>query len=180
MENVVNFKKVELMGSTKEEALAKAPFSIMGDATQAYKNWKKVADSNSDVNDFYREYLTKKSKNVAGVGFSITIDPAVTDSRERPWKIEDVKNEKGKRKYETVLILTDKATGKVLGKVAGKKADGKELAKELIKKGFKGEGVATYGKEVTVGEPRAFTFKYAPSKSAHAGTYVVFGIVKND
>ena len=77
MENVVNFKRIELMGSTKDEALAKAPFNIMGDATQAYKNWKKTATADSDVNDFYRKYLKDKSKNVAGVGFSITIDPAV-------------------------------------------------------------------------------------------------------
>lgn len=179
MENVLNFKRVELMGETKEEALAKAPFEIMGDATQAYKNWKKTATADSDVNDFYRDYLTKKSKNVPGVGFSITIDPAVMDSRERPWKITDVKNEKGKRKYETVLELLDVATGKVLGKVAGKKTDAKELAKKVIKDGFKGEGVAVYSKQVTLGEPKAFTFKYAPSKSSHAGTYVVFGVVRN-
>lgn len=179
MENVLNFKRVELMGATKEEALAKAPFEIMGDATQAYKNWKKTATADSDVNDFYREYLTKKSKNVPGVGFSITIDAAIADSRERPWKITDVKNEQGKRKYETVLVLKDVATGNVLGKVAGKKVDAKELAKKVIKDGFKGKGIAVYSKEVTVGEPKAFTFEYAPSKSSHAGTYVVFGVVKN-
>ena len=177
MENVVNFKRVELMGSTKDEALAKAPFNIMGDATQAYKNWKKTATADSDVNDFYRKYLKEKSKNVSGVGFSITIDPAVLDSRERPWKIEDVKNEKGKRKYSTVLELRDTKTGAVLGKISGTKAEAKELAKKLIKDGYKGELTAFYSKQVAEGEPKAFTAKYTPSKSSHAGTYVVFGIV---
>ena len=38
---VINFKKLEVTGATKEEALAKAPFQIIGDATQAFKNWKK-------------------------------------------------------------------------------------------------------------------------------------------
>lgn len=177
MENVVNFKRVELMGSTKEEALAKAPFNIMGDATQAYKNWKKTATSDSNVNDFYREYLTKKSKNVAGVGFSITIDSAVVDTRERPWKIDDIKNEKGKRKYTTVLELRDIRTGAVLGKISGTKTEAKDLAKKLIKNGFKGKGRAFYSKQVTEGEPAAFDFEYAPSKSSHAGTYVAFGVV---
>ena len=177
MENVVNFKRVELMGSTKEEALAKAPFNIMGDATQAYKNWKKTADASSDVNDFYRKYLTEKSKNVAGVGFSITIDPAVLDNRKRPCKIEDVKNEKGKRKYATVLELRDDKTGTVLGKVAGIKSNAKDLTKKLYKDGFKGNLTAVYSKQVAEGEPKAFTAKYAPSKGSHAGTYVVFGVV---
>ena len=41
MTQFLNFKAIEVTGSTKEEALAKAPFDIMGDATQAYKIWKK-------------------------------------------------------------------------------------------------------------------------------------------
>ena len=38
----LNFKKLEVVGATKEEALAKAPFHIMKDATQKFKNWKKA------------------------------------------------------------------------------------------------------------------------------------------
>ena len=40
MANFVNFQKLEVSGSTKAEALENAPFGIMGDATQAYKNWR--------------------------------------------------------------------------------------------------------------------------------------------
>ena len=40
MAQIMNFKRMEVNGATKEEALAKAPFDIMGDATQAYKIWK--------------------------------------------------------------------------------------------------------------------------------------------
>ena len=41
MTQIMNFKRMEVTGATKDEALAKAPFDIMGDATQAYKIWKK-------------------------------------------------------------------------------------------------------------------------------------------
>ena len=34
MTQFMNFKKMEVTGATKDEALAKAPFDIMGDATR--------------------------------------------------------------------------------------------------------------------------------------------------
>ena len=36
MTQIMNFKRMEVTGATKDEALAKAPFDIMGDAIQAY------------------------------------------------------------------------------------------------------------------------------------------------
>ena len=81
------FKRMEVSGATKEEALAKAPFDIMGDATQAFKLWKKKqlnGVTDSDIKQFMLDYLNKKSKNVAGVGFAITLESAVADTRERP------------------------------------------------------------------------------------------------
>ena len=98
---VINFKKLEVTGATKEEALAKAPFQIIGDATQAFKNWKKKqidGVTDAKIKEFALDYIQKKTKSAAGVGFSITVDAAVADTRERPYKINDVKNEKGKRK----------------------------------------------------------------------------------
>ena len=41
MEKIMNFKRMEVTGTTKEEALANAPFGIQGDATQAYRNARK-------------------------------------------------------------------------------------------------------------------------------------------
>ena len=175
----LNFKKLTVTGSTKQEALNQAPFTIMGDATQAFRNWKKkqtTAITDASIKEFMMDYLKKKSKNVPGGGFYITVESAVADTRERPYKITDVKNEKGKRKYSTVYTLKDAKTNEILAICDETKAKAKDVAKELVKNGFKGDGICTYSKEVTEGEPVAFYFKYAPSKSAKPGEYIVFGI----
>ena len=169
MTQIMNFKRMEVNGATKEEALAKAPFDIMGDATQAYKIWRKK--------QFMLDYLSKKSKNCAGVGFSLTLESAVADTRERPYRIDDVKNEKGTRKYKTVYQIIDRATGAVLAETSETKAKAKEIAKNLYtEKGFKGNLICTYTKQVLDGEPTAFTVEYTPSKSSRVGSYLVFGI----
>lgn len=183
MTQFLNFKVTEVTGTTKEEALAKAPFDIMGDATQAFKIWKKKqtqAITESDKKQFMLDYLSKKSKNVAGVGFVITQESAVADTRERPYKITDVKNESGTRKYKTTYQLIDEATGAVVAETNETKAKAKEMAKELYTNhGFKGNITCTYTKQVVDGEPVAFKAQYTPSKSSRVGTYLVFGIERN-
>lgn len=180
MTQIMNFKRMEVNGATREEALAKAPFDIMGDATQAYKIWRKKqvnGVTDSDKKQFMLDYLSKKSKNCAGVGFSITLESAVADTRERPYRIDDVKNEKGTRKYKTVYQIIDRATGAVLAETSETKAKAKEIAKALYtEKGFKGNLICTYTKQVLDGEPTAFTAEYTPSKSSRIGSYLVFGI----
>lgn len=180
MTQIMNFKRMEVNGATREEALAKAPFDIMGDATQAYKIWRKKqvnGVTDSDKKQFMLDYLSKKSKNCAGVGFSITLESAVVDTRERPYRIDDVKNEKGTRKYKTVYQIIDRATGAVLAETSETKAKAKEIAKALYtEKGFKGNLICTYTKQVLDGEPTAFTAEYTPSKSSRIGSYLVFGI----
>ena len=180
MTQIMNFKRMEVSGATKEEALAKAPFDIMGDATQAYKIWRKKqvnGVTDTDKKQFMLDYLAKKSKNCAGVGFSITLESAVADTRERPYAIHDVKNEKGTRKYKTIYQIFDKATGVLVAETDETKAKAKELAKALYTdKGFKGNLVCTYTKQVVEGEPTAFTVEYAPSKSSRVGSYLVFGV----
>jgi hypothetical protein len=181
MAQILNFKRMEVSGATKDEALAKAPFSIMGDATQAYKIWRKTQKdgiTDSDKKQFMLDYLAKKSKNVAGVGFYITIESAVADTRERPYHIEDVKNETGARKYKTTYEIKDNTTGVVLATTTETKAKAKELAKKLYtENGLNHDVTCTYSKQVVDGQPVAFTVKYTPSKSAKVGSYIVFGIV---
>lgn len=174
----LNFKKLEVCGATKQEALDKAPFKVLYDATQAYRNWKEKQDTitESSLKDFMQEYLQKKTKNAPGVGCSITVEAAVADTRERPYKITDVKNEKGKRKYSTIYTLKNRDTNEIVAKCDETKAKAKELAKELFKNGFKGRLVCSYVKEVTEGEPIAFYADYTPSKSTKQGVYTVFGI----
>ena len=180
MAQFLNFKVMEVTGATKEEALNKAPFDIMGDATQAYKLWKKKqvnGVTEADKKMFMLDYLNKKSKNVTGVGFAITLESAVADTRERPYRIDDVKNELGARKYRTIYQLVDKATGKVLAQVDGTKAKAKELAKSFYTdRDYKGDLVCIYTKQVVDGQPTAFTATYTPSKSSRIGSYLVFGI----
>lgn len=180
MAQFLNFKVMEVTGATKEEALNKAPFDIMGDATQAYKLWKKKqvnGVTEADKKMFMLDYLNKKSKNVTGVGFAITLESAVADTRERPYRIDDVKNELGARKYKTVYQIMDKDTGKVLAQAEGTKARAKELVKALYTdKGYKGNIIVSYAKVVMDGQPIAFTATYTPSKSSRVGSYLVFGI----
>lgn len=177
---ILNFKSLEVTGATKEEALAKAPFTIMGDATQAFKLWKKQqtkAITEADKKQFMLDYLSKKSKTVEGVGFSITIEAAVPDSRQRPYTITDTKNKKGARKYKTTYLLVDKDTNEVLAQTDETKAKAKEIARSLYtEKGYKGTIVCTYTKQVVDGEPVAFEVAYTPSTSAKIGTYLVFGV----
>jgi len=174
----LNFKKLEVCGATKQEALDKAPFKVLYDATQAYRNWKEKQDTITEGNlrDFMQEYLQKKTKNAPGVGCSITVESAVADTRERPYKITDVKNEKGKRKYSTIYIVKDRDTNEIIAKCDETKAKAKDIVKELYKSGFKGRVICNYTKEVTEGEPVAFYADYAPSKSTKQGVYTVFGI----
>ena len=181
MTQVVNFKRMEVTGVSKEEAFAQAPFAIMGDATQAYNRWLKENPNASDgnVKQFMIDYLAKKSKNVAGIGYTIVRKSAIADTRERPYKIEDVKNEKGARKYKTIYQIIDKKTGAVLATAEGTKTKAKEVTKKLFTdKGFKGTIVCKYTKQVVDGEPVAFTAKYEPSKNSRPGEYTVFGIEK--
>lgn len=175
----LNFKTLEVTGATKQEAHDNAPFKVLYDATQAYKNWmekQEGAVTEAMKKNWYVEYLAKKTKNAPGVGCSITIDAAVADTRERPYKITDVKNEKGKRKYSTIYTIKDKNTNEILAKCDETKAKAKEVLKKLYKDGFKGEAVCTYTKEVTEGEPVAFFGSYTPSRSSKPGIYRVFGI----
>lgn len=189
---VLNFTSVEITGVNKNVAVANANlgFDIAGDATQAYKNWlakQSGAVTDKDKKAFMMEYLQKKVKCAAGVGYAITLESAVGDTRERPWTITDVKNEKGKRKYTTVYKLVDDKTGAVLAVNTETKASAKQTAKDLIAAyqeavengtdtAFTGAGTCYYTKDVTDGEPIAFKFAYTPSKSQKNGRWLVFGI----
>lgn len=176
----MSFKKLEIVGVSKEAAIndANLGFSIAGDATQAYKNWMKSksgAVTEKDVKQFMVDYLQKKVKCAAGVGYIITIESAVADTRERPWTIDDVKNEQGKRKFTKVYRLVDDATGEILGVNTETKASAKNQAKEIIANGFHGSMTCYISKDVAEGEPVAFHACYTPSKAAKSGRWLVFG-----
>lgn len=172
-----NFKTVEVKAYSKDEAIAKAPFQIIMDATQAWKAAGKPM-LGAELKEFLASKLQKETKFANGIGCIITMDAGNPDTRERPYAVEDIKNEKGKRKFGMSFLVTDKETGEVKFIATGAtKAEAIEKAKKLYTdKGFKGNLYAQYIKVVTEGEPGAFEVSYAPSKSAHEGSYLVFGV----
>ncbi len=173
-----NFKTVEVKAYTKQEAIEQAPFQILKDATQAWKNANKPM-TGSALKEFMAEYLEKVTKFTTGNGCIITVDAGQADTRERPWTYNNVKTE-GKRKFNTVIELVNPETNEILGKSYGTKDDAAKLAKSLYAdKDYKGDINACIKKDVVEGEPLAFTMTYTPSKNAKLGTYLVFGVEAN-
>ena len=178
---ILNFKKVEVVAESKEVAVEQIEnqyFHIQGDATQAYKNFKEKhqgALTEHDKKEFMLEYLAKKSKNCPGAGYIITLDSAVKDSRERPYKIEDVKNEQGKRKIKRFYKWM--SDGKVVCQVDTNKTDAKNAIKELYKSGeFKGNAELIISYDVVEGQAVVATAKYTPSANTKNGQWLAFGI----
>ena len=179
---IMNFKKVEVVAESKEAAIAKVEetlFHVNGDATQAYKNWKAKQTkgiTERDVKEFMLDYLAKKGKNCPGAGYLITVESAVADTRERPYKIENVKGD-GKRDWKTFYKWVDTETGVTICKVDTNKADAFNAIKELYKSGeYKGKAECIKTKEVVKGQAVVGTAEYAPSKNAKNGTWLAFGI----
>ena len=179
---ILNFKKVEVVAASREEAVAQvenAYFHVNGDATQAFKNWKAKQTkgiTERDVKEFMLNHLERKNKNCPGSGFLITVESAVGDTRERPYRIEDVPNE-GKRKFKTVYKWIDRATGTVVAQSDKNKADAKNAIKELYKTGaYKGDAELIKSKDVVEGQAVVATAEYTPSKNTKNGTWIAFGI----
>lgn len=179
---ILNFKKVEVVAASREEAVAQVEnqyFHVNGDATQAFKNWKQKQNggvTERAVKEFMLDYLSKKGKNCPGAGYMITVDAAVGDTRERPYRIENVLNE-GKRKWQTTYVGVDLETGKTFGKWNTNKASALNAIKEMYKTGeFKGNFELQKVKEVVEGQPVVARGYYTPSKNTKNGTWIAFGI----
>lgn len=179
---ILNFKKVEIVAESKEAAIAQVEstlFHVNGDATQAYKNWKAKQTkgiTEREVKEFMLDYLAKKGKNCPGAGYMITLESAVADTRERPYKIEDVKGD-GKRKFKTFYKWIDKDTKTTVCQVDTNKADAKNALKELYKSGdYKGDAKCVKTKEVVEGQAVVATAQYTPSKNTKNGVWLCFGI----
>ena len=179
---MANFKRVEVKAYTKAEAIdqVKDVFFVQRDATQAWIKAGEPSPLDKEFKVFCANYLEKHTKNAPGTACMITYRAGAADTRERPYKMNDVVNEKGKRKYVTTYLLKDKSTGEELAKTTENKKKAQELAKKLyIDGGFRGSIICTYTKEVAEGEPVAFTVDYAPSKSSKEGHYIFFGVEKD-
>lgn len=183
---ILNFKKVEVVANNKEEAIAQVEntlFHVNGDATQAFKNWKSKQTkgiTDRDITEFMLDYLEKKGKSCPGAGYLITKESAVADTRERPYKIENVKNEEGKRAWKKQYKWIDCETGTVVCSVDTNKTEAINAIKELYKSGkYKGDAELNVTKDVAKGQPVVATAKYTPSKNTKKGTWIAFGIENN-
>lgn len=178
MENFVNFKKIEVTGSTKQEAYDKAPFQIFGDATHAYKAWiaeQKGNITEAMVKDFLIDQLKQKTKMVAGLGLAITVESASANTRERPYKFEPAKDSNGRRKWKSVYQLKN-ADGVVLAE-AETQSEIKQLARDLYSsKKVTEDTTCIRAKKVIEGATVAFNVKYTPSKNFKIGRFIMFGV----
>ena len=173
------FKKFEVIGTTKDEAKEKAEgLTLMVDATQAYNKWAEKNVVNDETQrEWMKEYLKKKKYDKAGLGAYIVTQSAVTDSRERPYKIETIKYEAKTHTAEHFYVLRDEA-GNEVGREKTKKA-AEQAIREYITD-FK-ENVYGYH-EWAPKEKNSLVLKgiYTPSKGTQPCKLLVFGYVKID
>ena len=174
MENNVFFKKFEVIGTSKDEAIRNAsPLNLRVDATQAYKKWAKENVTNEDnIKEWMKDYLKKKKFTMPNDGAYIVLQSAVTDSRERPYKIETVKYDSKTHTAEHFYVLRDES-GNEVGREKTKKA-AEQAMREYITD-FK-ENVYAFH-EWAPKEKNALVLKgaYTPSKGTQKAKLLVFG-----
>ena len=154
----------------------KADFQLIGNATQA---WKKAGEPKLTVEleSFAANYLQTKVKSVAGSGYYVVLDAPTKDTREKPYKVDNIVNE-GERKYKTFYIPVDPKTGAPATEERPEtKAEGVNLAKKLVTE-LKKDIVVNVVREVVEGEAVAAYVSYTPSVNAKAGRFIYFGIEK--
>lgn len=173
MEQTTVFRKFEVIGKTKDEAMKDSNLNLRVDATQAYKKWAKENVTNEDnVRDWMKAYLKKKKLTMPKDGAYIVIQPAVADTRERPYKIDKPKYEARTHSPEKFYVLRDN-TGNEVGREKTSKA-AEQAAKEFV---------ADYKEDVTINyewvakEKNSLyaKVKYTPSKGAQPCKLLVFG-----
>ncbi len=168
------FRKFEVIGTTKDEAMRNAqPLNLRVDATQSYKKWAKDNVENEDnVKDWMKDYLKKKKFTMPNDGAYIVLQSAVTDSRERPYKIETVKYDAKTHTAEHFYVLRDE--------------DGNEVGREKTKKAAEQairEYISNFKKNVNAfhewapKEKNSLVLKgtYTPSKGTQKAKLLVFG-----
>ena len=173
MNNSVFFTKFETIGTTKDEAMKESKLNLRVDATQAYKKWAKENVTNEDnVREWMQDYLKKKKFNMPNDGAYIVIQSAVTDSRERPYKIETIKYDAKTHTAEHFYVLRDEA-GNEVGREKTKKAA--EQARREYISDFK-ENVNAFH-EWAPKEKNSLVLKgtYTPSKGTQPCKLLVFG-----
>ena len=170
------FTKFEVIGKTKDEAIAAAqPMNLMVDATQAFNKWKKVTATNDDnIREWMKDYLRKKKfDNKPGVGAYIVLQSAVVDSRQRPYKVTKIKYDKHTHSFLRVYVIRDAETGAEVGDAPTSQA-ALELAKSLVIANGRSYNINI---EAKVKEKNSLYAKvdYTPSAGTQCAKLLVFG-----
>ncbi len=197
MTQFLNFEKSELVAASYDDAVKMAPFFIGKNATQSFKNWKTKqtgAVTEAAIKDWCLNYLADNSKNAPGTGYIVVLDAAITNKRTKPFKRVNVKNEGGKREWDTNLHVIGKTSGTLYGKITlaevkaasedpdsvkrVRKSDASALIKELYgKKGITENVLLKYVKETRdPAQAIAAEYVYTPTEKTKPGTYMIFGI----
>ncbi len=176
MEKNLIFIKKEVLGTTKDEAIENAqPLNLRVDATQAYKKWAEShAVTESGQNEFFKEYLAKKKFTMPNDGAYVVLQPGVSDTRMRPYKVNDIKYEAKTHTPESWYVV--RTTG------------GQEVAREKTKKAAEQAGkdhVIGFKESVVVDREwapkeknsRVMTIDYTPSKGSRPAKLLTFGYI---
>lgn len=172
--NNVFFKKFEVIGTTKDDAVRNAqPLNLRVDATQAYKKWAKENVTNEDnVKEWMKDYLKKKKFTMPNDGAYIVLQSAVVDSRERPYKVEKPNYEARTHSPEKFYIIRDMANTEVGREKTSKAAE--QAAKEFV---TEMKESVTINIEWKAKEKNSLfeTVHYTPSKGTVPCKLLVFG-----
>ena len=166
-------------GFDKESAFNKqANYGVLYNATTS---WQKAGKPLGDaLKTFAESYLETKTKSAIGVGCYIVVESPTKDSREKPYKTENVINLE-KRKWKTYFLPVETATGNPVPftrDIPETKAEGLRLAKELVTE-LKKDITVEVVKKVVVGQPIAAVVKYSASINTKIGSYIFFGYENN-
>lgn len=169
----VYFKKFEVIGNSKDAAMKESGLNLRVDATQAYNKFvKENAVNDSNLKEWMQEYLKKKKFNLPLDGAYVVIQSPVTDSRERPYKVEKPKYDARTHSPERLYIIRDAANNEVGREKTSKAAE--QTAKEYV---------SDYKESVTINvewvakEKNSLYAKvdYTPSKGTRPCKLLVFG-----
>jgi len=174
MEQNVFFTKFETIGETKKAAIESAnPMNLMVDATQAWKKFNKEnAITDNSMKEWMKDYLRKKKYDKPNMGAYIVLQSPVSDTRERPYKVEKPEYEAKTHSPEKFYVLRD-ATNNEVGREKTSTA-ALQTAKEFV---------TDYKEDVTINyewvskEKNSLyaTVKYTPSKGSQPCKLLVFG-----
>jgi hypothetical protein len=167
------FRKFEVIGDTKDAAMKESGLNLRVDATQAYKKWaKENAVTEDGQKEWMKDYLKKKKFTMPNDGAYIVLQSAVTDTRERPYKVEKPKYDARTHSPEKFYILRDK-TGNEIGRAKTSK-EAEQKAKEFVTD-FKED--ITINIEWVAKEKNSLYAKvaYTPSKGTQKAKLLVFG-----